>query len=76
LALLVGSPPWRQYHKRNGGDVTPKSDRLASEAAPWLVPKLLSLAFIVSAGIGVFEGGLALRGKQELELTQYQIGVM
>ena len=42
----------------------------------WLVPRLLTLAFIVSAGVGVFEVGLALRGKQELGLTQYQIATM
>jgi MFS family permease len=53
-----------------------KRDQPASEAAAWLVPKLLSLAFIVSAGVGVFEVGLALRGKQELGLTQYQIALM
>ena len=41
-----------------------------------LVPKLLVISFIVSAGIGVFEVGLALRGKQELGLTQYQIASM
>lgn len=41
-----------------------------------LVPKLLAISFIVSAGIGVFEVGLALRGKQELGLTQYQIASM
>jgi MFS family permease len=45
-------------------------------AIPWLVPGLLALSFIVSAGIGVFEVGLALRGKQELGLTPYQIAVM
>ena len=42
----------------------------------WLVPKLLILTFIVSAGVGVFEVGLALRGKQELALTAYQIALM
>jgi MFS family permease len=36
---------------------------------PWLVSMLFFLAFIVSAGVGVFEVGLALRGKQELGLT-------
>ncbi len=41
-----------------------------------LVPKLLILTFIVSAGIGVFEVGLALRGRQELGLTPYQIALM
>ena len=43
---------------------------------PWLIPKLLILTFIVSAGVGVFEVGLALRGTQELGLTPIQIAVM
>ncbi len=42
----------------------------------WVVPKLFVLTFIVSTGLGVFEVGLALRGKQELGLTPYQIGMM
>ena len=42
----------------------------------WIIPKLLILTFIVSAGVGVFEVGLALRGKQELGLTPYQIALM
>lgn len=42
----------------------------------WLVPKLLILTFIVSAGVGVFEVGLALRGRQELGLNPYQIALM
>jgi len=41
-----------------------------------LARKLLILSFIVSAGIGVFEVGLALRGKQELGLSPYQIALM
>ena len=53
-----------------------KRDQPISQYVPWLAPRLLSLAFIVSAGIGVFEVGLALRGKQELGLTQYQIASM
>ena len=48
----------------------------APEIRARLVPHLLALAFIVSAGVGVFEVGLALRGKQELGLTQYQIATM
>lgn len=44
--------------------------------SPWLVPKLLILTFVVSAGVGVFEVGLALRGTQELSLTPTQIAVM
>jgi MFS family permease len=42
----------------------------------WLVPKLLTLTFIVSAVIGVFEVGIALRGKQELALSTTQIALM
>ena len=54
---------------RNEIDATVKMTR-------WLVPKLLILTFIVSAGVGVFEVGLALRGKQQLGLTPTQIAVM
>ena len=42
----------------------------------WILPRLLILTFVVSTGIGVFEVGLALRGKQELGLTPYQIALM
>jgi MFS family permease len=42
----------------------------------WLLPKLLILTFIVSAGVGAFEVGLALRGKQDLGLPPYQIALM
>ena len=55
---------------------SPYTKSVAKGTAIWVVPKLLSLAFIVSAGIGVFEVGLALRGKQELELAPYQIALM
>ena len=56
---------------------SPKPDQHAAQAVPWLVPKLLSLTFIVAAGgVGVFHVGLALRGKEELALTQYQIALM
>ena len=48
----------------------------AADGSARLVLKLLLLAFIVSGGVGVFEVGLALRGKQELGLTQYQIALM
>ena len=41
-----------------------------------LVPKLLVLTFIVSAGIGAFEVALALRGRQELGLSPYQVALM
>lgn len=57
-------------------DAAQKRDQSASQTGRWLVPKLLALAFIVSAAVGVFEVGLALRGKQDLGLTQYQIALM
>lgn len=55
---------------------SPKTAKASGEKTTWLVPKLLILTFIASAGIGVFEVGLALRGKQELGLTPYQIALM
>ena len=53
-----------------------KTTGASIDQTAWLVPKLLVLTFIVSAGVGVFEVGLALRGKQELGLTPYQIALM
>ena len=53
-----------------------KSSLTVVGSTPWVLPTLLILTFIVSAGIGVFEVGLALRGKQELGLTAYQIALM
>jgi predicted MFS family arabinose efflux permease len=41
-----------------------------------LVNRLLVLAFIVSAAVGVFEVGLALRGSRELGLDQGRIAIM
>jgi MFS family permease len=46
------------------------------EGRGWLVSKLLFLSFVVSAGVGVFEVGLALRGKQELGFSSLQIALM
>ena len=37
---------------------------------------MLLLACVVSAGVGVFEVGLALRGKQDMGLTRVQIATM
>jgi len=62
-----------------GGKSHNRSQRTPSASSgktTWLVPKLLILTFIVSAGIGAFEVGLALRGKQELGLSPYQIALM
>jgi hypothetical protein len=76
LALLVAVAAVMTVPGTKRDDAVVNRDPSASQAAAWLVPKLLSLAFIVSAGAGVFEVGLALRGKQELGLTQYQIALM
>lgn len=66
-ATAPGKPP---------GAAASGVERVTAQSGRWLVPRLLGLAFIVSAGVGVFEVGLALRGKQELGLTQYQIALM
>ena len=60
----------------NGNDRSHRNTDAAVNKTPWLVSKLLVLTFIVSAGVGVFEVGLALRGKQELGLTPTQIAIM
>jgi len=60
----------------SGHDQAQKSSDGSIEPTKWLVPALLTLSFIVSTGVGVFEVGLALRGKEQLGLTAYQIAVM
>jgi MFS family permease len=76
LALLVAYAAAVTVPGLKRDEATPKHDRADLAPSRWLVAKLLTLAFIVSAGVGVFEVGLALRGKQELGLTQYQIALM
>ena len=60
----------------NGHDRLPNARFLAANRLTWLMPKLLVLTFIVSASVGVFEVGLALRGTQELGLTPTQVALM
>ena len=76
LALLVAGVGTLTVPGKKHSNATMRRDRRASGIRNWLVARLLVLAFIVSAGVGVFEVGLALRGKQELALTQYQIALM
>ena len=55
------------------------ANRLKAVTAPGsaqIVLRLLLLSFIVSGAVGVFEVGLALRGKQELGLNGGQIAMM
>jgi len=57
-------------------DTTRKVQVVRPSKALQVITRLLVLTFIVSAGIGVFEVGLALRGRQELNLTPYQVALM
>jgi MFS family permease len=76
LAFLVASAVAFAVPSGAGRERSKKTAGTAVDRTAWLVPKLLILTFIVSAGVGVFEVGLALRGKQELGLTPYQIALM
>jgi MFS family permease len=76
LAFLVACAVAFAVPGGEGHDRSQKTARPLPDQTAWLVPKLLILTFIVSAGVGVFEVGLALRGKQELGLTPYQIALM
>jgi len=76
LAFLVASAVAFAVLSGEGHDRAQKTTGASAEKAAWLAPKLLLLTFLVSAGVGVFEVGLALRGKQELGLTPYQIALM
>jgi MFS family permease len=70
VAVAFAVPPGR------GPERLKKVSVATAAKNTWIVPKLLILTFIVSAGIGVFEVGLALRGKQDLRLTSTQIALM
>ena len=70
VAVAFGVPSGEDH------DLSQETAGAPVDKTAWLVPKLLILTFIASAGIGVFEVGLALRGKQELGLTPYQIAAM
>lgn len=76
LAFLVACAVAFTVPSGAGHHRSQKAKGASVDKAAWLVPKLLMLTFIVSAGVGVFEVGLALRGKQELGLTPYQIALM
>ena len=76
LAFIAGSAVAIALPAGEDGDSSRCPAGARADSRAWLVPKLLVLTFIVSAGIGVFEVGLALRGKQELGLTPYQVALM
>jgi MFS family permease len=75
LALPVGGAIW--FTVPGASHTSPhRLKSAAADGSAHLVFKLLSLAFIVSGAVGAFEVGLALRGKQELGLTQGQVALM
>jgi len=76
LAFLVACAIAFVVPSGEGHDRSRKTTDTPVDRTTWLVPRLLILTFIVSVGIGVFEVGLALRGRQELGLTPYQIALM
>ena len=76
LALFAATAVAFMVPGARPGAVRQKRDHHLGDADRWLVAWLLALAFVVSAGVGVFEVGLALRGKQELGLTGAQIALM
>ncbi len=76
LAMLVASAVALAVPRSEGHERLRTPTGISVIERAWLVPKLLFLSFVVSAGVGVFEVGLALRGKQELALTPYQIALM
>jgi MFS family permease len=76
LALLAAAAAAVTFPAQVNTEGTIRGEGERAGARTWLVARLLMLAFIVSVGVGVFEVGLALRGKQELGLTQYQIAMM
>ena len=76
LALLVAVFAAFAMQRSDGSVQIKKAMELSAKDLLWLVPKLLILTFIVSASVGVFEVGLALRGTQELGLTPTQVALM
>lgn len=76
LAFLVASTVVFALPIGESHDRSYKIKGASPDKTAWLVPKLLILTFIVSAGIGAFEVGLALRGKLELGLPPFQIALM
>ena len=61
---------------RTGSAPRREAQSVRPSKAGQVVRRLLVLTFIVSAGVGVFEVGLALRGRRELNLTSYQVALM
>lgn len=76
LAFLVAPVvAWAVPGGQNSHRPMKVADALAGRAAGFM-SRLFILSFIVSAGVGIFEVGLALFGKKELGVTPSQIALM
>ena len=76
LAFTLAASAVRLLPRANKTNLISNQGADTTPTVRTLMPRMLVLAFIVSAAVGVFEVGLALRGKQELGLTQYQVAIM
>lgn len=76
LAFILAASTMRLLPRANKTNLISNQGAETTQTFRTLMPRMLVLAFIVSAAVGVFEVGLALRGKQELGLTQYQVAIM
>ena len=76
LAFILAASAMGLLPRKNDVNPISKQGFDTRQTVRTLMPRMLVLAFIVSAAVGVFEVGFALRGKQELGLTQYQVAIM
>ena len=76
LAIVLAATVVRVLPRAKEPSLDVKQGPAPTKTVRSLMPRMLALAFIVSAAVAVFEVGLALRGKQELGLTQYQVAAM
>lgn len=76
LALLTAAAAMVLVPGSSRSNAAGSEDLPLAQADSWPAGSLLFLTFIVSAGVGAFEVGVALRGKQELGLSQYRIALM
>ena len=76
LAFILAATALKLLPRAQEHSLDVTNGPVPTKTVPTLIPRMFALAFIVSAAVGVFEVGLALRGKQELGLTQYQVAAM
>lgn len=75
LTLLTVLIVWRLVPAGNRS----RTQRIVTSKArsgPSTTKRLLAISFVTALAVGAFEVGLSLRGKQVLDLSAYQIGLM